>query len=139
MLCARSSLSCNITVLMVLIIDGNSAIGAHVRSNFCYLICLRHALTQRAVKNRFFFSSIRAIFLHPCATYPELPTNTSTMLHPTEMLNQLYWLYFYFYLHIYTFLIDKCCANVCPRSLVHLYLASKDRDFLDKTFLTILS
>ena len=27
---------------MVLILDGNLKIGAHVRSNLCYLICLRH-------------------------------------------------------------------------------------------------
>ena len=28
--------------IMVLILDGNPEIGAHVRSNLCYLICLRH-------------------------------------------------------------------------------------------------
>ena len=27
---------------MVLILGGNLEIGAHVRSNLCYLICLRH-------------------------------------------------------------------------------------------------
>ena len=32
-----------------LILDGNSEIGAHVRSNLCYLICLRHLIRPRAV------------------------------------------------------------------------------------------
>ena len=27
---------------MVLILDDNSEIGAHIKSNLCYLICLRH-------------------------------------------------------------------------------------------------
>ena len=27
---------------MVLVLDGNSEIGAHVRSYLCYLICIRH-------------------------------------------------------------------------------------------------
>ena len=30
--------------IMVLTLDGNSEIGAHVRSNLCYLICLRHLI-----------------------------------------------------------------------------------------------
>ena len=41
--------------LMVLIIDGNSEIGTHVRNNLCYLNCLRHLLRWRAVTNRIFF------------------------------------------------------------------------------------
>ena len=32
---------------MVLILDGNSEIGAHVRSNLCYLIFLRHLIISR--------------------------------------------------------------------------------------------
>ena len=35
-------------VSMVLILDGNSEIGAHVRSNLCYFICLRHLIRSRA-------------------------------------------------------------------------------------------
>ena len=38
---------------MVLILDGNPEIGTLVRSNFCYLICLRHFI--RAVITRIFF------------------------------------------------------------------------------------
>ena len=29
---------------MVLILDGNSELGAHVRSHLCYLICCRHLI-----------------------------------------------------------------------------------------------
>ena len=36
---------------MVLNLDGNSEIGAHVRSNVCYLICLRHVIRSKAVTN----------------------------------------------------------------------------------------
>ena len=37
---------------MVLMLDGNSEIGAHVKKNLCYLICLRHL--NRIVTNRIF-------------------------------------------------------------------------------------
>ena len=30
--------------VMALKVDGNSGIGAHVRSNLCYLICLRYLI-----------------------------------------------------------------------------------------------
>ena len=40
---------------MVLILDGKSEIGAHVRSNLCYLSCLRHLIRSRAVINHIFF------------------------------------------------------------------------------------
>ena len=45
------------STIMVLILDGTSIIGALVRSNLCYLVCLRHSIRSRAVKNRFFFVS----------------------------------------------------------------------------------
>ena len=41
---------------MVLILDDKSEIGAHVRSNLCYLICGRHLLSSSAVTTRNFFS-----------------------------------------------------------------------------------
>ena len=48
--------------IMVVILDGNSEIGAHVRSNLCYLICLWHLL-------RAHFSSPKTpIFIHVRAT-----------------------------------------------------------------------
>ena len=49
-----------------IILDGNSKIGAHVRRNLSYLICLRHLIGSRAVTYRIFFlwkylfSSIRS-------------------------------------------------------------------------------
>ena len=44
------------TCIMVVILHDNSEIGAHVRNHFCYLICLRHSIRSRAVKNYIFFS-----------------------------------------------------------------------------------
>ena len=32
------------------------SLGAHVRSNLCYLICLRHLIRSRVVTDKFFFS-----------------------------------------------------------------------------------
>ena len=40
--------------VMVLILDGNSAMNAHKRSNLCYLTCLKLLITSRAVTNRIF-------------------------------------------------------------------------------------
>ena len=39
---------------MVLISDGNSERGEHVRSNFCFLICLRHLIRPKSVANLIF-------------------------------------------------------------------------------------
>ena len=47
--------SVQIPKVMVLILDGNSEIGAHVGWNICYLIWLRHLIRSRAVRNRIFF------------------------------------------------------------------------------------
>jgi len=41
--------------IMVLKVDGNSKIDAHIRSNLGYLVCLSHVITLRAVTNSFFF------------------------------------------------------------------------------------
>ena len=40
---------------MVPILIGNSEIGAHVRSDLGYQICLRHLFGSRVVTNRIFF------------------------------------------------------------------------------------
>ena len=50
---------------------------AHVWSNLCYLICLRHLIKTKTVTNKIW---IRPIFFHACATCFELPSNISTML-----------------------------------------------------------
>ena len=39
---------------MIFILYGYSEIGAHVGSNLCYLIGLRHLIRTRAVTNQFF-------------------------------------------------------------------------------------
>ena len=62
---------------MVLILDGNSEIDAHVRSNFCYLICWRLIRFKAATKR--FFSRKRPILLHSCATFSESPSHIRTM------------------------------------------------------------
>ena len=38
----------------IIILDSNSEMGAHVRSNLCYLICIRHLIRSRAVTIVFF-------------------------------------------------------------------------------------
>ena len=40
---------------LVLILDGISEIDAHVRSDLCYKICLRHLIRSGAVTNEIFF------------------------------------------------------------------------------------
>ena len=40
---------------MVLKLDGNSDIGAPVRSSLCYLTCIKHSIVSSAVTNRIFF------------------------------------------------------------------------------------
>ena len=53
--------------IIVLILDGNSEIGAHVSSYLGY-ICLRHLFTSR-----------RDLFSHSCTTCSELPYNVRTI------------------------------------------------------------
>ena len=60
-------------------LDGNSEIGAQVRSNLYYLICLRR-LNSSGQSQIGFFSLKRPIFLHACTTCSELPSNISTMI-----------------------------------------------------------
>ena len=57
---------------MVLRLDGNSEIGAHVRNNLCYLICVRHLIRPEQAQ--------KPILLSACAIYSELPSNISTMI-----------------------------------------------------------
>ena len=51
-LCKRLTRYFDFLQAVVLILDGNSEIGAHVKSNLCYLICLRRFIRSRAVKDR---------------------------------------------------------------------------------------
>ena len=57
---------------MVPILDGNSGIGAHVKNNLCYLICLR-------CSNKIEISHTLDLFFS-CATCSKLPSNISTMI-----------------------------------------------------------
>ena len=62
---------------MVLILDGNSKIGAHV---ITLLFGLFKAFDYiGSSRESDFFSPTRPIFLHACATYSKLPSNISTM------------------------------------------------------------
>ena len=66
---------------MVRIFDGNSEIGAHARSNLCYLICLSHLIrsrvTDHSVHVDFFLTKDLFSFIH--AQHSELPSKMSTM------------------------------------------------------------
>ena len=73
---------------MVPLLDGYSEVGAHVRRNLCYLICLRHLIRVRAVKNRI-FPQKRHIFIRACAPCSELPSHISTMINLTRKLRNL--------------------------------------------------
>ena len=55
---------------IVLILDGNSAIGARVRRKLCNLICLKNLLICLAEKT---------FFLHARTTCSELQSNINTM------------------------------------------------------------
>ena len=70
---------CNTSVIL-LILDGNTDIGVHIRRLLWHLICLRHFLRSREVTIRiFFFSEKNPILLHACATCFELPSNICAM------------------------------------------------------------
>ena len=73
---------------MVLISDGNSDIGAHVRSNSCFFICLKSLIKARAVTNHICSTKI-TIFLHACETCTELLSNISIMLQLIEKTDDL--------------------------------------------------
>ena len=60
----KTLLTRELTPWLVLILDGNYVIGAHVRRNLCDLICFSHLIRSRAVMNRILFSE-KSYFL-PC-------------------------------------------------------------------------
>ena len=62
----------------MILLDGNSEIGAHVCSNLCYFICLGHFIRLSVVTNLFFLPK-RPIILHSCATFSEEQSDISTM------------------------------------------------------------
>ena len=68
----------NYEISIVVLLDGNSEIIAHVRSNLFYLICIRHLIRSICKKSEF-FSLKRSFFLQACSTCSKLPSNIRTM------------------------------------------------------------
>ena len=52
----RLDIICEIDYPIVLILDGNSEIGAHVRSNLRYSICFKHFIESWSISNLILFS-----------------------------------------------------------------------------------
>ena len=75
--------------IVVLIFDGYSEIGVHVRSNHCYSIFLMRLIRKRAIKVMFFFSPKRPVFLHACATCSKLPPYIYISLFSCHLLKQV--------------------------------------------------
>jgi len=63
------------------VLDYNSEIGAHVRRNICYLICVRHLFQIESSHKSDILFPKRPIFLHTWTTCSELPSNISTKYH----------------------------------------------------------
>ena len=61
---------------MVIMFDGSSEIGAHVRSNLCFSICLIGSRLDRDQSEIDFFLSLMRARARACS---ELPSNISTM------------------------------------------------------------
>ena len=64
--------------VMVLILDGNSEIGAQVRSNLCYLIWLRLSIISEQIR--------KDLFLSAFATCSEWPSNILSVSYITANL-----------------------------------------------------
>ena len=62
---------------MVLVLDDNSEIGAHVKRNLC---CLRHLIPIGSSNKLDFFPRKELIFLHAYTTCSELPSFVSIMI-----------------------------------------------------------
>ena len=76
--------------LMVLVISyDNSEVGAHVRSNLCYLICLKHLIRSRGVTNR-----IDGLNCPPLFRIKSLKTPTLDRALIKTPVNSYFWLYF---------------------------------------------
>ena len=126
-------------IYIVLILEGNSEIGEHVRNNLRYLICLSHLIRPRAVTNqRNVFSPKIPIFLHTCTPISELPSNISTVVVGEVLLmvmvccirteyftnNNSNYNRCLFLLFIGTYLQCTCtlsiCMSICPFDIIPL-------------------
>ena len=85
---------------MVLILDGNLEIGAHIQSNPCYLISLRHLIRSRAWIRFFQFS----ICISEIQILPQEPSDYTRRL----------------YLLTPGFISEKTCSTPCVRNISRL-------------------
>ena len=83
---------------MVLILDCISEIGVHVRSNLCYLTCLRHQIESSRKSD--FSSPKRPTFLLACATFFQVPSNTSTFCSQFEINKMVAYKHFSFHVFL---------------------------------------
>ena len=73
---------------MLLILDGNVEIRAHIRSDLSNQTCLRHLFRLRAITILIVFSSSkRPAFFHTCATWFKLRSNKSSMVEVCVCVN----------------------------------------------------
>ena len=66
--------------IMVLILDGKPELGANVRSNLCYLICLGHFSKSTAVTIRIFYHEKTYFPSCMCNFFVEFASNKDTMV-----------------------------------------------------------
>ena len=103
---------------MVLILYGKQQIGAQVRSNLCYLTCLRYLIRSRNVTNPNLFFRKRPIFLHVCTTYSKVPCNISSPIFTSfiksycNILYKLKYAIFIFFLPIWNKMSLKICYKI---------------------------
>ena len=63
----------SLIISMVLLLDGYSEIGAHVKSIYCFMISFWQLIRSRAVTNRT-YSPKTPVFLHTCVLYNNIST-----------------------------------------------------------------
>ena len=106
-----------LNTLMVLILDGNAEIGAHVRGNPCYLICVGIRLNREKAQLGFFSSPRRFIFLHACVTCSELPSNINTMAGAK-----------FYFAKGFTFMVAKVFISRFYRNASASFISNRDED-----------
>ena len=73
------------------VLDGNSEIGAHVKSNLYYLTCCRHLIRSMIVTNLIFVLRKDIFAFHVRAICAELPSNISTLVLTPFLGSSLAW------------------------------------------------
>ena len=125
---------------MVLVLDGISQKGAHVRSNLCYLTCLR-LLIKREPAQIGYFSPKRPFFDHACATCTELPSNVTMLgvfsLYIFGFISLLFVLFIYLSFRLlgaiyYSF----CCLFMGTLVVTRIWCAHKEQSLVFELFKT---